>query len=324
MNLQQLRYLVAAADTGSLSGAARTEQVAQPVVSRALQALARELQVEIFERDGRRVVLTDAGNAVVAAARHALDAVEGVHRTARSLAAPTDLTIVATPNNTTLLSPIVAAFLKTQPAVSLRLHRANDMREVRQLVAAGKAHLGFGDLIEPLDPANGLQSKQIWLAHVVLISPPAVRLPPSVPRAKLGELPLVLPLDGSQRREVIDTLAKRSGTTLTTPVLSTDERSAWISSAQQGIASFLTYEAVGVELDGVKMRPLDPPVHGPVGFLYRATGLCLAAESLLALASECSPPPGCVPAAAQPPARPPRPRRAHGEALRTKTVSGGG
>jgi DNA-binding transcriptional LysR family regulator len=179
----------------------------------------------------------------------------------------------------------------------LRLHRANDMHEVRQLVAAGKAHLGFGDLIEPLDPATGLQSKRIWLAHVVLISPPDVRLPAAVPRAKLGDLTLVLPPDGSQRREVIDTLAKRSGATLTTPALATDERSAWISSAQQGIASFLTYEAVGVELDGVKMRPLDPPVHGPVGFLYRATGLCAAAQSLLTLASECNPPRGCAPVA---------------------------
>jgi DNA-binding transcriptional LysR family regulator len=300
MNLQQLRYLVAAADTGSLSGAARDERVSQPVVSRALHSLERECQIDLFEKDGRRLVLTAAGTAVVAAARRALDAVEDVRRTARSLSNNGDLTIVATPNNSALLSPIVAAFLKASPSVSLRLCRASDMREVRSLVESGDAHLGFGDLVDPLDPEGDLRATPIWLAHVVLISPPAVRLPAAVPRARLAELPLVLPLDGSERRSVLETLVNSAGGGRPKAVLSTDERSAWISSARRGLASFLSYEAVGVELDGVKVRPLDPPVYGPVGFLYRDAKLSPAGQLLLDLAADCAPPAGCTPIDKQP------------------------
>ena len=50
MNLQQLRYLVAAADAGSLSGAARASLVTQPVVSRALHDLERDYGVVLFDK----------------------------------------------------------------------------------------------------------------------------------------------------------------------------------------------------------------------------------------------------------------------------------
>src|SRR6478752_3561124 len=69
MNLQQLRYLVTAADAGSFSAASRTLQISQPVLSRALHSLERECKLVLFRRDGRRLVLTDAGTTVVASAR---------------------------------------------------------------------------------------------------------------------------------------------------------------------------------------------------------------------------------------------------------------
>src|SRR5690349_3632575 len=124
MNLQQLRYLIAAADTGSVSGAARENRVSQPVASRALHSLEVGLGVTLFRLDGRRLVPTEAGLAVAAAARLALDAVDNVERTARRLAIERELVVVATPTNSALLSPIVAAYMKRRPAVSLNLRRA--------------------------------------------------------------------------------------------------------------------------------------------------------------------------------------------------------
>src|SRR5258708_826797 len=115
MNLQQLRYLVAAADTGSVSGAARVERVSQPVVSRALHNLEREYHAVLLRRTGRCLTLTDAGRAVVAAARDALAAMEEVERTARQAALGSELVVVTTPTNGMLLSPIVTSFISHRP-----------------------------------------------------------------------------------------------------------------------------------------------------------------------------------------------------------------
>jgi DNA-binding transcriptional LysR family regulator len=61
MNLRQLRYFVEVARSGHYGQAARTLAVAQPAVSRAIQALEEELGVVLFERLPRGVRLSPAG-----------------------------------------------------------------------------------------------------------------------------------------------------------------------------------------------------------------------------------------------------------------------
>src|SRR3954453_9658557 len=74
MELRQLTYLVAVADHGTFTAAARASHVAQPSLSQAVRALEGELGVELFRRTGRAVVLTSAGHAVVAHPREVLPA----------------------------------------------------------------------------------------------------------------------------------------------------------------------------------------------------------------------------------------------------------
>src|SRR5262245_31833113 len=78
MELRQLRYLVAVADEGSITAAARATLVAQPSLSQAVKALERSLGARLLHRVGRGVVLTSTGEAVVAAARDALRAADAV------------------------------------------------------------------------------------------------------------------------------------------------------------------------------------------------------------------------------------------------------
>ncbi len=291
MNLQQLCYLVAAADAGSLSGAARTERVTQPVVSRALHGLERELHVELFRRHGRRLVLTEAGEAIVVAARRALDAVEDVHRTARRSAHGAELVVVATPTNSTLITPIFTSFLQHAPNASLRLCRAADMEEAITMVDTGAADLAFGD-IEGRTDTDTLHFRALWDVDVVVVAPRGSGLPPSLPRARLAELPLVLPPNQSERRKLIDELVTTAGGALPTPVLATDERSAWITSAQQGIGAFISYRAAAGDLDQVEMIELDPPLRTVVGFVHRHA-VSPDADAFLRQAEESIPPPGC-------------------------------
>lgn len=76
MELQQLRYVIAVADERNFTRAAARCFVVQSALSHQIKALERELGVDLFARTSRRVELTAAGDAFVAAARHSVEAAE--------------------------------------------------------------------------------------------------------------------------------------------------------------------------------------------------------------------------------------------------------
>ncbi|MEU3839570.1 LysR family transcriptional regulator [Streptomyces sp. NPDC028635] len=76
VDLQQMRYVVAVADTRHFTRAAERCFVAQSSLSHRVAALERELGVRLFARSSRRVELTSAGAAFVASARECLAAAD--------------------------------------------------------------------------------------------------------------------------------------------------------------------------------------------------------------------------------------------------------
>ncbi|MCG0285519.1 LysR family transcriptional regulator [Streptomyces sp. PSAA01] len=76
MELQQMRYVVAVAETNSFTRAAERCLVVQSALSHQVARLERELGARLFERTSRRVRLTPAGEAFLPAARQCLDAAE--------------------------------------------------------------------------------------------------------------------------------------------------------------------------------------------------------------------------------------------------------
>jgi LysR family transcriptional regulator, nitrogen assimilation regulatory protein len=61
MDFRQLRTFTCVAELGSLSKASDTLRIAQPALSRQIKLLEHELRAELFTRNGRGMVLTDAG-----------------------------------------------------------------------------------------------------------------------------------------------------------------------------------------------------------------------------------------------------------------------
>jgi LysR family nitrogen assimilation transcriptional regulator len=61
MNLRQLQYFIEVSELESVTKAANRLHVAQPALSRHMRALERDLGVRLFERDGRGIILTNAG-----------------------------------------------------------------------------------------------------------------------------------------------------------------------------------------------------------------------------------------------------------------------
>ncbi|MCW3819403.1 LysR family transcriptional regulator [Micromonospora sp. DR5-3] len=76
MDLQQMRYVLAVAETSSFTRAAQRCLVVQSALSHQIARLERELGARLFERTSRRVRLTPAGAAFLPAARQCLDAAE--------------------------------------------------------------------------------------------------------------------------------------------------------------------------------------------------------------------------------------------------------
>jgi DNA-binding transcriptional LysR family regulator len=76
MELQQMRYVVAVAETSNFTRAAEQCLVVQSALSHQIARLERELGAKLFDRTSRRVRLTPAGEAFLPAARQALDAAD--------------------------------------------------------------------------------------------------------------------------------------------------------------------------------------------------------------------------------------------------------
>ncbi len=69
MDIRQLKFFLAVADHNGFSRAAGHLMVAQPSLSQAIATFERELGMPLFHRIGRRVVLSEAGAALVGPAR---------------------------------------------------------------------------------------------------------------------------------------------------------------------------------------------------------------------------------------------------------------
>ncbi|MCF2125545.1 LysR family transcriptional regulator [Strepomyces sp. STD 3.1] len=76
VELQQMRYVIAVAETNSFTRAALRCLVVQSALSHQIARLEKELGARLFERTSRRVRLTPAGAAFLPAARQCLDAAE--------------------------------------------------------------------------------------------------------------------------------------------------------------------------------------------------------------------------------------------------------
>ena len=79
-SVQELRALVACAQTGSASRAGDHLNLTQSAVSRAIRALEDRLGVLLFRRVRQRLILSDAGRALVRDARDILDRLDNSAR----------------------------------------------------------------------------------------------------------------------------------------------------------------------------------------------------------------------------------------------------
>jgi LysR family nitrogen assimilation transcriptional regulator len=124
MDLRQIEYFVRVAELGSFTRASGVLRVAQPALSRQVRALEVELRQPLFERNGRGVVLTEAGKRLlghgrgllqqVERARHDLEALRGVPTGALALGLPPSI-------GRTLTAGLVESYRQRFPSATLTI-----------------------------------------------------------------------------------------------------------------------------------------------------------------------------------------------------------
>lgn len=173
MELQQMRYAVAVAEERNFTRAATKCHVVQSALSHQIKALEHELGVMLFARTSRRVELTEAGAAFVAAARTALAAAD--HAVAAAAEASGEirgtLSIGVIPTVTALdLSALLAELHARHPHVRITL-RAGSSRDFLASIRAGDldaAILGLPATVTPSGTDHLVLAEE---RHVAVLGP---------------------------------------------------------------------------------------------------------------------------------------------------------
>lgn len=125
MELRHLRYFVAVAEEGHVTRAAERLGMQQPPLSQQIQALERELAVQLFRRKPRGVELTDAGHALLDDARAILAHVDHAFATTRRTARGEQGRIAIGFTSSAPFHPfvprVIRAFREAYPLVALTL-----------------------------------------------------------------------------------------------------------------------------------------------------------------------------------------------------------
>ncbi|MEV5979475.1 LysR family transcriptional regulator [Streptomyces sp. NPDC052114] len=173
MDLQQMRYVLAVAETSSFTRAAERCHVVQSALSHQVARLEKELGARLFERTSRRVRLTAAGEAFLPAARQSLEAAE---RARAEVAAATGeirgkLVVGSIPTVAAVDLPAVLRDYRLRyPRVRISLRAGSSERLIEQVRDGGldAAFLGVPPGFRP----QGVHDHQLAHGrHVAVVAP---------------------------------------------------------------------------------------------------------------------------------------------------------
>ncbi len=261
MNFEQLRSFRAVATEGGFSRAAESLYLTQSTVSMQVRALERELGVRLFQRLGRRVLLTPEGKSMLAYASRILSQAEAARRAmeafreldAGELVVGASLTI-----GNYLLPELFGVFRRSHPGVRLVLDIAPTYR-IAERVVAGALDLGLVEA-EVSDPE--LERLPFHTDELVLIVPPGHRWAERgwVAVADLPEEPFLEREPGSGTREIVQGRLSDQGITVT-PLLELGSPDALKRAVRAGLGVAIVSRAtVDLELQCGALKAV--PVRG--------------------------------------------------------------
>lgn len=213
MDIASLRAFVTVADSGSFSTAAERLHLTQPAISKRVAVLEAELDIRLFDRLGRAVRLTEAGNVLLPRALRILAEVDDSRRALRNLSGSvTGPLTLATSHHIGLhrLPPVLRTFTARYPQVRLDM-RFMDSEVACAVVLRGEVELAIVTLPPQVDPP--LKIVPLWPDSLVVVASrahPLAELATVVPQ-QLQEHTAILPSEATFTRRIVEDEFKRLG-----------------------------------------------------------------------------------------------------------------
>lgn len=173
MNLQQLEYLKTIAETENFTVAANLLSVTQPALSKSISKLEDELNVPLFEKNGRNIKLTRFGRIFLNHSNIALMEIEKGVKELEDIINPNTgaISISSTSSIGTYFMPfIISGFLNTSPNTKFQFNYQS-IPDILKDLKSGKIDLGFYHNIDGIDSNDEIESIAIKREEYVLIVP---------------------------------------------------------------------------------------------------------------------------------------------------------
>lgn len=287
MDARQLQYFLAVVDHGGVNRAATALYLAQPSLSQAIRALERDLGQQLFHRVGRRLVLTDAGHALVEPARQVVRGLEAARASVESVAGLESgrVEIAAMPSQAVEpLGGMIRAFTERHPGLSVTIRAAFTTSDVLHLVRTGVTEVGLLAGSEP--PASAeVELDLIGTQRFVLLAPVGGPFADGVTvrHADLAGQRLIVGQAGTGMRRLVDGI-RASGVELT-EVVETEHRESILPLVLGGVGLAVLADSWAplARQAGALVLELDPPAYLHLALASRKV-LTPAATAFLAIA----------------------------------------
>src|ERR1700756_3543013 len=294
VELRHLRYFVAVAEAENVLRAATQKlHVSQPAVSRQIRDLEGELGVQLFERTGKAINLTDAGRVFLREARAVLERTAEAVRNVRDFAqaAETELHVGYAPTPSgPILSATMRAFQKAMPKVHVRLHDWSN-EEIAVGLRDGQLKVALIARATERGPFRDFRFEELLRQHVRLA------VAPTHPFARRRSVSLTVaaqhPFVGLTREDFADysgSLATLFATVKNKPrvVEEHDSMTSVISAIEAGAGVGIAVDALGYAFGNrvklVRLTPEPKPIS--VGLAALKGKLSPAAEKFWHCAKE--------------------------------------
>lgn len=214
MQLQQLAYFLAVAETRHFTQAAERMRVAQPSLSKQIKALEAELGAPLFSRARGNVTLTAAGEALLPLARRMLADAETARREIAELAGLRRgrVRLGATPSLCAgLLADALARFHRSYPGVELLVEESGSRDLVRSLA---RGELDMALIILPLQSSDPALVTEEILRENLVVATATASAPRRKPYVRIQDLrgrPMVMFRRGYDVREATLAACRQAG-----------------------------------------------------------------------------------------------------------------
>ncbi|WP_245573858.1 LysR family transcriptional regulator [Amycolatopsis nigrescens] len=290
VDARQLEYFLAVVDHGGVNRAATALYLSQPSLSQAIRVLERDLGQDLFDRVGRRLVLTDAGRALVEPARQVVRGLAAARASVRSVAGleAGQVEIAAMPSQAVEpLGGMIRTFTERHPGLTVTIRAAFTATGVIEMVRGGVTELG---LLASSDrpAAAGVDLDLIGTQRFVLIAPASGPFADGavVRHEQLAGRRLIVGQPGTGMRRLVEEI--RAGGVELTEVVESEHREAILPLVLGGVGVAVLADSWAplARRAGALVLDLQPPAYLHLALVSRKPPRTPAATAFLAAARE--------------------------------------